>query len=99
MARIVQVVLHPREVPFCVTEEIEVKRGNSALNQAPHCLPEIRHDLHQLEPSPLLARDTSEIVFEQIFFFSIPKVVIDAKICQIKEDVAHSGVFPVEDAD
>ena len=87
----------PREVLVGVCGEVEVELRDRGLHDAPHRLPEVRHEPHQLEDAPVARAQRPDVGLEQRVAGFLVEPVVDAEVREVEEDVTHPGVLPVDD--
>ncbi len=78
--------------------EVEVEPRDRRLHDAPHRLPEVGHEAHQLERTALIGTDRSEVRLEERLAPLRVELVVDREVRKVEEHVAHPGVLPVDDA-
>src|SRR5947209_7328560 len=90
--------LQAGEVLCRVFDEAEFQLRDSALQHAPHPLPEIGHEPHQPQSREVPFTDLIEIGMQQLAIVVDSELVVDREVRQVEEPIPHARVLPVDDA-
>src|SRR5215469_8799181 len=78
---------------------IEVELRNTELQEAPERFAQIRTETHEVEVRQVGRSHFTEVGAQQQFALFIIQRLVDGKIPQVKENVSHSGIFPIKNPD
>src|SRR2546429_9679688 len=81
------------EVLVRVGAEVEVELGDPLLDDPPQRLAEVGHEAHQHERVAVVAA----IRGEERTLAVVVELVVDGKVAEVEEGVAHARVLPVDD--
>src|SRR3981081_186042 len=78
---------------------VKVEFGNTQLQEAPERFTQIRTEAHEVQVRKVGRSHCTKIRIQQQFALLLVQRLVDGKIPQVKENVTHRGIFPIENPD
>src|SRR5579883_412830 len=93
------VVQEAIEMVVGVVVVVEIEFGDAELQEAPEGLAQVGAEAHQVQVSLISRPHLAEIGAQQLPALLLAERLVDGEVAEIEEDIAHRGIFPVQDAD